>query len=130
MEATDHAELNDHRVTVHTPARGFRTGVAVRYATPLPMVASWTDLTLEQSRIIASFQDLGVTIHVNASLGPGRALTDILTRNVTDITSERLLFVGVRTPEQTLWHARNLNGTGLCNNCMLMTIIHGVHVIK
>ena len=29
----DHAELYDHRVTVHTPAAGFRTGVAVRQHT-------------------------------------------------------------------------------------------------
>lgn len=45
--SADHAELYDHRVTVHTPAHGFRTGVAVRQHTLVadePTSVGGTDL--------------------------------------------------------------------------------------
>ena len=71
-----------------------RLGRQVTLATPLPMIATWTDLTLEQDRIIARLTELGVRLHPNTTLNQGGSFTSTLTGARADVPPGRLIFVG------------------------------------
>ena len=75
-------------------------GQSVVYATPLPTVATWTEYTLEQSRIIARFRELGISIRLNASLGRGPVLIDNFTCETEEVGERNLVFVGARIPNE------------------------------
>ncbi len=73
-------------------------GQSVTYVTPLPAVATWTEYTLEQSRIIERFRELGISIQLNTSLSDALALVDNFTGETTEIGDRNLVFVGARIP--------------------------------
>ncbi len=77
-------------------------GYTVLYATPLPQVATWTDLTLEQERIIERLAALNVTPYPNTKLGDGPDFFDELTGKVRNIPAVTIVMVGARSPETTL----------------------------
>ncbi len=78
-------------------------GHRVAYVTSLPTVATWTDLTLEQGRIIERLNDLDVGLHVSTRMTGGRGFTSTLTGKAIDLTSNRLVFVGARLPNDGLY---------------------------
>lgn len=84
-------------------AKGYR----VTYVTPLAMVSSWTDFTLEQGRIIDRFNQLGIEIKVNVSLGNHAQFTSTLTAKPVNIECSNLMLVGARVPVDQLYHAAN-----------------------
>ncbi|MGI9501420.1 MAG: NAD(P)-binding protein, partial [Geminicoccaceae bacterium] len=75
-----------------------KDGHQVVYVTPLPTVATWTDLTLEQARIIERLNDLGVALHVNVKMGKTRRFTNTLTGAAIDLPAAQLIMVGARQP--------------------------------
>ena len=78
-------------------------GVQVTYVTPLPTVSTWTDFTLEQGRIIKRFNELGVEMLVNTSLGPRGDLASTLTDKPVPTDYDCLVLVGARTPDDSLY---------------------------
>lgn len=81
-------------------------GHAVRYVTPLPTVATWTDYTLDQDRIMERLTSLGVRMHPNLSLGDSSGgapiLRDTLSGDTQPLDCDGLVFVGARTPRDDL----------------------------
>ncbi len=77
-------------------------GSRVDYVTPLSTVAAWTDLTLEQGRILDRFGQLGIGIHVNFRLCGDRRFLNLLTGEHCDIPADRLVVVGARSPNDSL----------------------------
>lgn len=78
-------------------------GHKVAYACPLPTVATWTDMTLEQGKIIARMNELGIEILVNAALGDGCRLTSTLSGRAICGDFDAVVFVGARTPSTDLY---------------------------
>ena len=81
------------------------SGYRVTYVTPLPMVSSWTDFTLEQNRIIDRFNQLGIDIQVNVALRDHGKFTSTLTGKPANIECANLMLVGARLPDDQLYHA-------------------------
>ena len=79
-----------------------KTGRAVSLATPLPAVSTWTEYTLEQSRIIKRLNDLGVRMHPNTALGPGLSFRNTLSGCVIDTGDAVIVLVGARKPRREL----------------------------
>ncbi len=77
-------------------------GHRVAYVTPLPTVATWTDLTLEQGRIIERLNDLGVDLHVNVKMQKERLFVSTLTDETVSLQADRLIIVGARLPNDKL----------------------------
>lgn len=75
-----------------------RDGHRVAYATPLPMVASWTDLTLEQNFIIERLNDLGVSLHVNVTMTERGSFNCTLRGKRLKLAASKLVVVGAREP--------------------------------
>ncbi len=80
-------------------------GHSVAYATPLPMVASWADLTLEQTSIIQRLNDLGVSLHVNVTMSETGAFNCSLRGTRVDLEASKLVIVGAREPADALFTA-------------------------
>ncbi len=78
-------------------------GLQVTYVTPLPAVSTWTDYTLEQDRIINRFNQLGIDIQVNVSLGDQGKFTSTLTAKSVAMDYEVLMLVGARLPNTSLY---------------------------
>lgn len=79
-----------------------QNGADVTFATAQPVVAGWTDFTLEQDRIIERLRGLNIPMHVNAALS-NQTLTDTLTGQKTAIQGA-LVHVGHRSPNDSLFH--------------------------
>ena len=75
-----------------------RLGHGVTYATPLPQIATWTDHTLEQERIIDRLASLRVEMRPNLALTEDAAFRDELTGKPVAIEFEAITFVGARSP--------------------------------
>jgi len=80
-------------------------GHKVTYVTPMPTVASWTDFTLEQNRIIDRFNHLGIDIQVNTGLGANGNFSSTLTGKAVAVSCETLVMVGARTPNDELYNS-------------------------
>jgi dimethylamine/trimethylamine dehydrogenase len=78
-------------------------GHRVSYVTPLPTVATWTDHTLEQDRIIERFNQKNIDIHVNVSLQDGGTFASTLTGKTVDINCNTIVLVGARLPNESLY---------------------------
>ena len=86
-------------------------GREVAYICPMPMVATWTDFTLEQDRIIARLNERGVEFLVNTRLKEDGALASTLTDALVSLAYDALVLVGARAPVDGLYHAaKTLNG--------------------
>ena len=73
-------------------------GHQVSYLTPLSSVATWTDLTLEQDKIINKFKELNIIIKPNIKLIQEGVFVNILTGKSENIDTNKLVFVGARLP--------------------------------
>jgi len=73
-------------------------GKKITFATPLPMIATWTDFTLDQSRIIERLVELGVKLMPNVKLSSTHATANVLTGEVVEIEAKAIVFVGARIP--------------------------------
>ncbi|MEM9105759.1 MAG: NAD(P)-binding protein, partial [Pseudomonadota bacterium] len=73
-----------------------RLGHQAIYVTPQASVATWTDNTLEQGRIIERLQDLGVAMHVNTRCIKPGLFHNVLTGQNLALDDVRLVFVGAR----------------------------------
>jgi dimethylamine/trimethylamine dehydrogenase len=80
-----------------------KLGHRVTYVTPQAMVATWTDFTLDQGRIIQRLRDLNVAMHPNTQLGEGRSFVDVLSGKPVDFGDAHLLIVGARLSEDDLF---------------------------
>ena len=79
-------------------------GHSVRYVTPLAQIATWTDLTLEQGKIIDRLVSLNVALSPNAKLEGGPKFTDTLTGQNLPFDLQTLVMVGMRQPRDQLYH--------------------------
>ena len=87
-------------------------GFKVHYVTPLPTVATWTDLTLDQDRIIERMTQLNITMHPNTKLATDGTYSNVLNGNCIELDHSHLIFVGARTPNDALYtqiNARKIN---------------------
>lgn len=86
-----------------------RQGARVRYVTPAPQVSWWTQFTLEQERIHRRLLELGVTLHVQATLeaiGPHEVLLrDHLHARDLACPRDHVVLVTDRLPDDALVHA-------------------------
>lgn len=80
-------------------------GRDVAYVTPLPTVATWTVLTLEQDRIVARLGRMGVALHVNTRMTGDGAFSHTLTGAPVAMAG-RLVMVGAREAAGDLATAR------------------------
>lgn len=78
-------------------------GHAVSYITPLPQIATWTDFTLEQSRIIERLVSLDVQLRPNTKLADGPAFVDTLTGRAVQVDAPVLMMVGARQSSDALF---------------------------
>jgi dimethylamine/trimethylamine dehydrogenase len=107
-----------------------KNGADVTYATAQPTVSSWTDFTLEQTRIITRLRDLNIPMHVNMTLHKN-VLTNTLTGQ-THAVSGTVVHVGSRRSNDSLFHETSeLLGTEnvtLCGDALVPgTIQAAVH---
>ena len=96
-------------------------GHNVTYVTPLASVASWTDLTLEQEKIINKLNDLNVIFKLNSKLSTDEKFYNTLTNQEEINDVENLVFVGARSSNDKLYNEvkelikdRNLFAVGDC----------------
>ena len=73
-------------------------GHNVTYITPLPSVATWTDLTLEQGKIINKFNQLNIKIKPNTKINHEGIFVNILSGKNEKVDTNNLIFVGSRLP--------------------------------
>lgn len=90
-----------------------RLGHGVTYVTPLPLVATWTDHTLEQERIVDRLASLRVEMRPNLALTDEAAFRDALTGKPVEIEFAAIAFVGARSPVDGLrFELAALDGLG------------------
>ena len=77
-------------------------GHDVVYATPLPSIATWTENTLEQPRIIERFAELGVAMRPNLKLEDNCVFRDTLSERRVELEADAIAFVGARLPVEDL----------------------------
>ncbi len=87
-------------------------GHSVTYLTPLPSIATWTDFTLDQQRIIDRLASLGVTMLPNVSLCSDGTFKQSLSGEILDIDSSSLVVVGARKPNDDMFDALNVARAG------------------
>ena len=94
---------DDHYYMASAIAEKLRlSGQRVTYITPLAQIATWTEFTLEQPRIVSRLLDLGVALLPNFQLGEGMRFSCHVSRETMDLGSRNLVFVGARLPEDRL----------------------------
>lgn len=92
----------------------------MHYVTPQPTVSTWTDLTLEQERIIERMAKLNISMHPNVALSTDGAFSHQLNGETVHIEHAQLVFAGARTPNDGLFselkssHTSNLYRAGDC----------------
>ncbi len=79
-------------------------GYKVTYVTPLASVATWTDLTLEQDKIVNKLNSLNVHFKVNYKLNTNGKFINTLSGDVEDFNTENIIFVGARLPNDELYN--------------------------
>lgn len=90
---------DDHFYMASVVAEHLRKhGHRVIYVTPQPTVATWTDNTLDQHRIIHRLNDLNVEFHVNTQLTGLHRFQNLLTGNHFEINDVQHVLVGARVP--------------------------------
>ncbi len=80
-------------------------GHQVTYLTPLPTIATWTDFTLDQERIIARLASLSVPMLPNVSLTTDGSFRHSLSGETLELDSAALVFVGARKPNDDMAEA-------------------------
>ena len=88
-------------------------GYKIIYSTPLPQIATWTDLTLEQGRIIERLVSMDVDLQPNTKLICGPVFTDTMTGKRRSLNLQTIVMVGARLPEDQLERElEELDGVG------------------
>ena len=77
-------------------------GYKVTYVTPLASVATWTDLTLEQDKIINKFNSLNIQFKVNYKVNTNGKFINTLSGDIEDFNTENIIFVGARLQNDEL----------------------------
>lgn len=80
-----------------------KDGHKVTYVTALPTIATWTDYTLEQGRIIQRMRDLHIDMEVNTALSDGGIFTNVINDKQLDIDASYMVFVGARDSNNALF---------------------------
>jgi len=80
-----------------------KKGHNVTYVTPLEMVAWWTDLTLDQPRIIERFNELGIGMHPNLKLTADGGFKSTLDGSTRLFDADTILLTGARRPRDLLF---------------------------
>ena len=68
------------------------------YATPQPLVASWTDYTLDQERIVDQLKESDIELLVNTEILDRTRFKNLLTGQKTEFFDAYLVMVGARLP--------------------------------
>lgn len=79
------------------------SGHNITYVTSAPAVASWTDYTLEQDRIIQHMNELGIGIKVNTALAQSGEFKCTLTGQPIIIDHTAIVMVGAKSPDEALY---------------------------
>lgn len=74
------------------------------YITPQPMVATWTDFTLDQERIIERLKALGVQMLVNTVIREQQVFENQLSGESMQFNDAHLVMVGARQPTDQLYN--------------------------
>ena len=86
-----------------------KRGLEVTLVTPDPLVSSWTEFTLEQSRIQKQLLKMGVTIRtlhdVSALVDDGVTVRDVFTDATSHIDAASIVLVTSLWPVDTVYHA-------------------------
>jgi dimethylamine/trimethylamine dehydrogenase len=85
-----------------------KAGCRVSLVTPQPYIAGWMGYTLEQPRVVAQMNELGVRMIPNAvaqAYDGALQLSDANTKDALPPITGALVSVGLREPELTLWDA-------------------------
>ena len=98
-------------------------GHRVSYVTPLPTIATWTDFTLDQTRIIERFAELKITMRPNIQLAGKGTFVCALTGNDIIIPHSKLVFVGARTARDSLHTELDNNFLFRAGDCISPGII-------
>lgn len=73
------------------------------YITPEAQVATWTDNTLDQDRIVERLIELNVSLHVNTKLINGNTFLNVLSGQELVINNVQIAMVGARQPNNGLY---------------------------
>ena len=76
----------------------YELGHIVVYATPQPLVASWTDYTLDQERIVDQLKESDIELMVNTEILGRTRFKNMLTDQGTEFLGAYLVMVGARLP--------------------------------
>ena len=76
----------------------YELGHIVVYATPQPLVASWTDYTLDQERIVDQLKESDIELMVNTEILGRTRFKNMLTDQRTEFLDAYLVMVGARLP--------------------------------
>ncbi len=101
-------------------------GHTVSYVTPMPTVATWTDHTLEQPRIINRMADLNIAMHPNVIHKPSGDFCCTLTGKSIALDHSILVFVGARKTVADLYTSlseRNTENLYRAGDCVSPGII-------
>ncbi len=80
-------------------------GHTVTYITPMPTIATWTDHTLDQQRIIDRMASLNISMHPNTVHKPDGKFYCTLSGKCIRIDHSEMVFVGARIPVDDLYSA-------------------------
>lgn len=80
-----------------------KAGHKVTYVTPLAAVATWSDYTLEQGRIIQRMHDLGIDMEVNTTLLENGILSNVINQKNLTIDASHIVVVGARESRDDLF---------------------------
>ena len=80
-----------------------KAGHSVQYITPLLAIATWTDNTLDQQRIIDRLASLNISMHPNTMYKPDGKYYCTLSGNSIRIEHSTVVFVGARKPVNDLY---------------------------
>ena len=86
-------------------------GHNVTYVTPLPTVSTWTQYTLEQAAIIERLKSLEIKFALNYKINQNFELINTIDNKKLKLTSEHVVIVGGRIPNDQLFSDGQLINT-------------------
>ncbi len=81
-----------------------KAGHTVVYVTAMPTIATWTDHTLDQQRIIERMANLNIALYPNVIHNPDDEFCCTLTGKIIAIQHSIMVFVGARSPIADLYN--------------------------
>lgn len=109
------------------------------YITPQASVATWTDLTLDQGRIIERFKELKIDVYVNTKHIGALRFENGLTDEAFEVDDAQLVLVGMRLPcdnlytelkEQNLIKSLYLAGDAIAPGTLQSAVLSGHTVAR